>query len=483
MSIVKPYHDFLGLIGIQHGEVLTLYGIVPRFWYGTFPHERQQLDSNVYGRILTQNKIVKLEKEEAERILKKIDAVKGLYPRQGDVVDPNEDNKQLIDNFVPEFDDNSQFDTPELLQKLFHLCNFYQKNKVANESLEIVRNGLPIFLFEEFVEKLEQLTRELRRTYRTVIERVGTVRGRITTRGMVMMVAQPSPIIECEYETFDIQAPLYKVMMSTLDVIRSTQLPSGFNFLEEKFEQICRRGANLRMKMAEIPSLPLAAAIRECTELERRLPRMFRPFGELLSIALQILKREFYRLKLEEEEQKWWHFTAPSSKLWEMLLEKSLELSGEQWKIEPQEDLKGPWHVKSPKKIDLSITNNETGKVTLLDAKYSVAKETPSSEYQYQQFFYAVKWTVERNKPPEKVALLHPAANEQQETTDQYTFSKGFGPDLENYLGANVNFNVWTLPFPQPDIITDSNLIEYMELINPRLKALLEVEKNSNEFS
>ena len=125
------------------------------------------------------------------------------------------------------------------------------------EKQEVEFGGLPIFQFEEFVELLELRTRELRRTYRTVVEDVGAIRGRITTRGMMMMVANPSPLIECEYETFDIQAPLYKVMMSTLDVIRSTQLPRGFKFLEDKFEKICRRGANLRMKMAEIPSLPL----------------------------------------------------------------------------------------------------------------------------------------------------------------------------------------------------------------------------------
>lgn len=465
----------MGLVGIQHEDILTLYGIVPRFWSDTFSDERQVLDSNVHARILTQNIITKLDKGEAERVQEKINRVKGIYTREEDVVDPDEGRKEAEDNVVPEDEYYSLGEASEILEKLFYLCEFYHKNrdkKNINEKQKVVRDGLPIFLYEEFVEMLEQRTRELRRTYRTVVEDVGAVRGRITTRGMMMMVAQPSPMIECEYETFDIQAPLYKVMMSTLDVIRSTRLPSGFNFLEEKFEQICRRGANLRMKMAEIPSLPLTAAIRECIKLDRRLPRMFRPFEELLPMALQILKRESHRLKVEEEEQQWWHITAPSSKLWELLLEKSLKMSGNRWDIHTQEKVRGPWHVNTPKSIDIRIIDRLTSDVTLVDAKYSVAKDTPSPEYQYQQFFYAVKWTVEEKKPPKKVALLHPAINKEQENENQRS-EIGFREDLKNHLGGDVEFNVWTLPFPQPKNITDCDLKDYLAMINPKLVALL----------
>jgi 5-methylcytosine-specific restriction endonuclease McrBC regulatory subunit McrC len=478
MVSIVPNHDFLGLVGIQNEDILTLYGIVPRFWSDTFSDERQVLDSNVHARILTQNKVTKLDKDEAEQVQEKIDRVKRIYTREGDVVDPDEGEEESEDNVVPEDEYYSLGEASEILEKLFYLCEFYHKNrdkKNINEKQEVVRDGLPIFLFEEFVEMLEQRTRELRRTYRTVVEDVGAVRGRITTHGMMMMVARPSPMIECEYETFDIRAPLYKVMMSTLDVIRSTQLPSGFNFLEEKFEHICRRSANLRMKMAEIPSFPLVAAIRECIKLNRRLPRMFRPFEELLPIALQILKRESHRLNVEEEKQQWWHITVPSSKLWEILLEKSLKMGGSRWDVQAQEKVHGPWHVKTPKSIDIRVTNRSTNDVTLLDAKYSVAKETPSPEYQYQQFFYAVKWAaVKENNPPKRVVLLHPAINEKEENENRYSNEKGLHNDLKDLLTGDVKFNVWTLPFPQPNNITNSDLEDYLEMINPKLAALID---------
>lgn len=470
---IKPDHDFLGLVGVQHEDTLTLYSIVPRFWGEKFSDNLQVLDSNVHARVLTQNKVTKLNKDEAERVQEKITRIMGIYTQPEEITDSVEGQGEVAfqgDDYFP------IGDASEILEKLFYLCEFYYKNrnkKDIDEKQEVIHDGLPVFLFEEFVEMLEQRTRELRRTYRTVVEDVGAVRGRITTRGMMMMVARPSPMIECEYETFDIQAPLYKVMMSTLDVIRSTQLPYGFNFLEEKFENICRRGANLRMKMSEIPSLPLVSAIRECMKLNRRLPRMFKPFEELLPLALQILKRESHRLNVEEEKQQWWHITVPSSKLWELLLEKSLKMRGSRWDVQAQEKVHGPWHVKTPKSIDIRVTNRFTNDVTLVDAKYSVAKETPSPAYQYQQFFYAVKWAVKEKKLPKRVVLLHPAINEKEENENLYSNEKGLDDDLKDLLTGDVKFNVWTLPFPQPKNITNSDLDDYLRMINPKLAALI----------
>jgi 5-methylcytosine-specific restriction endonuclease McrBC regulatory subunit McrC len=466
---VLPNHDFLGLVGIQHEDILTLYGVIPRFWYDSFSDNRIVLDSKTHARILTQKNETQMDKEEAKRVQQKINHIKGIYQRDEEVIEQDEEGK---DERIY-LGDTSSEEASEVLEKLFYLCEFYHKKKKKQditEKQEIERDGLPIFQFEEFVDLLEQRTRELRRTYRTVVEDVGAVRGRITTRGMMMMVARPSPMIECEYETFDIQAPLYKVMMSTLDVIRSTRLPRGFTFLEKKFERICRRGANLRMKMAGIPSFPLTTAIRECVKLNRRLPRMFTPFRELLPIALQILKRESHRLNEDEEDLSSWHITAPSSKLWELLLEESLRMSGNRWEIHPQERIKGPWHARTPKNIDLCITDHDD-KVTLVDAKYSVAKPTPSSEYQYQQFFYAVGYAAKNIDLPNKVALLHPRHFRNQ----QGSFGvENLTDEIQTYFGGNnVEFYVWTLPFPQPDNITDSDLEAYIQMINPILEGFL----------
>jgi len=474
---VIPHHDWLGLVGIQDKGEFTIYGVVPRFWHTSYSNKRQILDlgSNAHARILTQNKTTKMDKDEAKRLLNVFEEIKGIYTLGDDDVEEEGKNNGSSDR------DNNllEEDASKVLEKLFYLCEFYHNKKKKDkeeQEQEIDRGGLPIFLFEDFVEKLEKKTRELRRTYRTVVENAGAVRGRITTRGMMMMVARPSPMIECEYETFDIQAPLYKVMMSTLDVIRSTRLPPGFNFLENKFERVCRHSANLRMKMAEIPSLPLIAAIRECIKLNRRLPRMFRPFEKLIPIALRILKRESYRLKVDDEKKKWWHLTVRSSDLWELVLEESLNLSADKWKIKAQHELDGPWHVKKAKSIDFSVNKKDTDNVNLIDAKYSIAKkETPKSGYQYQQFFYAVRWASlpDNLKPPNAVTLLHPAIDKSEEEKNNHQ-SVGLVDDLKKLLKVDVKFNVWTLPFPQPDVFdSDDGIDGYLKDNNEKLKILL----------
>ena len=475
MLNIEPNHDFLGLIGIEFEEGLRLYGVTPRFWYQRYSHEVQPLDGSSV-RILRQKESVELGNDEEHRqVEKNIQRIKTTYGEQDILELESKEKKESSNEYdgpVPLADFNSE----EVLTALFNLCEFYRKNgdDMFVDS-EFSSNSLPLFLYEKFIEKLEENTRELRRTYRSVIEPVGAVRGKITTRGMMMMVARPSPRIECKFETFDIQAPLYRVMMSTLDVIRSSRLPSGFKFLDERFQQICRRGVNLRMKMMEIPSFPLVAALRECAKLRRRLPRMFKQFEDIIPLAEQILRNESEKQKEEQSEKDspWWHITAPSSKLWELLLEKSLE-KNPKYHVAPQKPLYGPWEGSGQKNIDLciqSLSDKDAG-MYLVDAKYAKRKDTPSSGYQYQQFFYAVAWAAKK-KPPSAMALAHPASHEEEE--DRKPDSKDLVEQISNFINkSQIPFTIWTLRFPQPDDLRTSNLGGYLSATNTRLKELIE---------
>ena len=480
MPQIEPNHDFLGLIGIEFEEGLRLYGVTPRFWYQRYSHEVQPLDGSTV-RILRQKEEVEfgnddLAVEEHRLVEKNIQRIKTTYGEQDILEQESKEKKESLnedDGPVPLVD----FDSEEVLTALFNLCEFYRKNQEEEISVdsEFSSNSLPLFLYENFIGKLEENTRELRRTYRSVIEPVGAVRGKITTRGMMMMVARPSPRIECEFETFDIQAPLYRVMMSTLDVIRSSHLPSGFKFLDERFQHICRRGANLRMKMMEIPSFPLTTALRECAKLRRRLPRMFKQFEDIIPLAEQILRNESEKQKEEQSEKDspWWHITAPSSKLWELLLEKSLENDPE-YHVEPQKPLYGPWKGSGRKNIDLCIESlsDEDAGMFLVDAKYAERKDTPSSGYQYQQFFYAVAWAA-TNKPPSAMALAHPASHEEEEK--RKPDSEDLEEQISNFINkSQIPFKIWSLRFPQPEDLRTSNLGNYLSATNNRLKELIE---------
>ena len=319
MPEIEPNHDFLGLIGIEFEEGLRLYGVAPRFWYKRFSSKPQYIGSTTV-RILRQKEKAdfgndEFAKKECAEIKRNIQRIKTNYleqevlPAFEEIIEEESSGQKTIrdprvepKNYsespaeVVEFD----FKSEDVLVNLFNLCEFYKKNQ--NQELlvdsEFSSNSLPLFQFEKFIAILEENTRELRRTYRTVVEQVGSVRGKITTRGMMMMVARPSPRIECEFETFDIQSPIYRVMMTTLDVIRSYNLPESFKFLDERFRVVSRRAANLRLKLIEIPSFPLAVALRECSNLRRKLPRTFKQFEKIIPLAEQIILNESEKQKL-----------------------------------------------------------------------------------------------------------------------------------------------------------------------------------------
>ena len=496
MPKIEPNHDFLGLIGIEFEEGLRLYGVAPRFWYKRFSSKPQYIGSTTV-RILRQNEKAdfgndEFAKKECAEVKRNIKRIKTNYlehevlPEYGEVLEKESNEQKTLGDsrFKPknlsespaeviEFD----FKSEEILVNLFNLCEFYRKNQ--NQELlvdsEFSSNSLPLFQFERFIALLEENTRELRRTYRTVVEQVGSVRGKITTRGMMMMVARPSPRIECEFETFDIQSPIYRVMMTTLDVIRSYNLPESFKFLDERFQVVSRRAANLRSKLIEIPSFPPAIALRECSKLRRRLPRTFKQFEKIIPLAEQIIlnESEKQKEKQSEKDSPWWHITAPSSKIWELLLEKSMELSSS-YSVKSQEELIGPWEGTGIKNVDLRISSKskQSVEVILLDAKYSVKRNPPSSNNQYQQFFYAAASTAKGN-PPYAVALAHPAMDTKDEQTPP--ISHNLVSDISDlFEGNNILFGIWSLRFPQPSDLVTSDLSGYLLKTKSRLVQLLE---------
>ena len=73
------------------------------------------------------------------------------------------------------------------------------------------------------------------------------------------------------------------------------------------------------------------------------------------------------------------------------------------------------------------------------------------------------------------MVLLHPAINEKEENENRYSNEIGLDKDLKDLLTGDVKFNVWTLPFPQPGNITNSDLEDYLEMINQKLVTLIDI--------
>ena len=130
---VIPHHDFLGLVGIKHPGIVTLYGVVPRFWHNAIPDNRLILDEKLHMRILTQKKVTKLEPLEAQRIQQKIDRIKRELPSdEGDVELEMKDGK----NELEKRQILSPAEGSEILEKLFYLCEFYYRGEEVQKITE-----------------------------------------------------------------------------------------------------------------------------------------------------------------------------------------------------------------------------------------------------------------------------------------------------------------------------------------------------------
>ena len=83
----------------------------------------------------------------------------------------------------------------------------------------------------------------------------------------------------------------------------------------------------------------------------------------------------------------------------------------------------------------------------------------------------------ENTKPPNAVTLLHPAIDQTEEVKNNHQ-EKELVDDLITLLG-DVKFNVWTLPFPQPDVFDSDDGIEgYLKENNKKLEKLLSTKSD-----
>ena len=210
------------------------------------------------------------------------------------------------------------------------------------------------------------------------------------------------------------------------------------------------------------------------------MPRSFKGFQRLIELAHSILSQQSQSVQ-NDDQHKWWHITAPSSKIWELLLEKSF-LQIERATVNPQVNLKGPWESKGQKSIDLCVTINNN-KTWLFDAKYANIKDTPSSGYQYQQFFYAVAYQKQllrnnKNETLQSVALIHATIS----GLEEHSFD--LVSDLQEIWGGrNIPFQTVNIPFPQIEDIQQQSasfLADYFQVTKMHLSQYFNLE---NQYS
>ena len=96
---------------------------------------------------------------------------------------------------------------------LFSLCCLYHQSNMGNlhSMLETSQKNsiLHLFVMKQLVDEIKPLMRHLRASYLRVAERSSSLRGRITGNGMLQYASTGSTELECEFEEFTTNIPLY----------------------------------------------------------------------------------------------------------------------------------------------------------------------------------------------------------------------------------------------------------------------------------
>jgi len=447
---VIPHHDFIGVFFVSSFEETTLYAVVPRFWHTNITDELRTFNG-INLRILTQNKPTKLPPSEADAVSSQMNRIKKIYSEEstsnGDIEKP-----------VPQQADG-HYEEVEIVKALLVLCDFYNIKNRKNPHYEVSSTGDSLLLVAKIVQTLEENLVELTRTYSKIVEKADSVRGKITPRGMMMMVAQPSTRIECEFQKFDVQSPIYRVFATVLDLIVSNDLPNYLDIIDDSFRDLGPRASFLRGKLSMIRPYSVKEALQHTTSLSRLLPRKFSHYRELIEICELYLSHKNIDFSVLGDPLDFFHITAPTSKVWEKIVETGLNASELVTLVKPQEPLKGPWvsdkkGLNREKNIDLKIHLVDKSFI-LGDAKYAIAKEMPDSGYQYQQFFYLHAYQKSSGLSPKSMSLIHPISLGKDSSVKSILSLEGY---LRNQ-NKDVPWLIVELPFPQINDLLD----EYWE--------------------
>jgi 5-methylcytosine-specific restriction endonuclease McrBC regulatory subunit McrC len=276
---------------------------------------------------------------------------------------------------------------------------------------------LRLLMTYAFIKEVQRRQREVRQGYRVETANLSVIRGHITPHGLFLYTLLKQPRIECTYDEFTSQIPLFQVIVSALDHVASgASFPSVYRELP-LVQTVRRLARSLRKDLAHIPSLPQSNAAFMAGQV--RLKRLQRPWQSALNMARMLLQKLPLKFTGQEDGQGAIIWYVDTSKVWEEIL-KQILTSSEQFKdiqISEQEEIKAPWEGLAKKNADLICRNisESASKVTyVLDAKYKDRSESkeppaPSASEQYQIFAYS--HLVENVEDKVRCGLLYATSN------------------------------------------------------------------------
>jgi 5-methylcytosine-specific restriction endonuclease McrBC regulatory subunit McrC len=417
--------------------------IYPRFWKEDKYLLYEDQKNHLVVHCIPQNSKVKLPKQIVQCM--DADGLKNLRRSSG--TNEVEEEYTKIDSHKVDSLDKIR----GIISGVYHLGKLRDEKKRSSKeieaSLQTSTQGTSLSIHEQFLYQIEPLSRELRRTYSERVEEFGSIRGRLTNRGMLRLVTHPSNRFECRFDDFFVQAPIYRIISTCLKIIASSYNQSAFPWLDEQFNENRTKSMRLLFAFNEVEPYDTLQAIQNLRKFIRHPPIEFRKFHPICNTMMQILVQEQTSLATQGQNAPKFIHLEHSNLIWEDFLEKCLSYNADS--VESQKPYETAWiGLGDNKNVDISINNGQV----LIDAKYMKAKSATKAQYQHQMFYYMMSEIAENQQigGPQSIILAYPVNENRFRDSDPKVFDLGKQFDsMFNKLDAEPTKLIrLAVPFP-----------------------------------
>jgi hypothetical protein len=312
----------------------------------------------------------------------------------------------------------------------------------------------PLALLAEldFVHEMHRLQHRIRKGYVPEEDRLAAIRGRITDRGVLEYEMTGIPLLECRFDEFVEATPLFRVLVTALDVVSAGSLRSSLGVQTDGlFGSMSEvHPTTMREQLRSIPSLPLPVARATADRL--RLTRLQQEWQRPLDLAKRILRAESVETGYATQEGSMTVWTVDTPKVWECILEKAFGTYAG-LKVDNQQGMQPPWKgLGSLRRPDITLQTSDN-KTLLVDAKYKLGTPGSSTADQYQMFAYSLINEVR----PDAVALVYPSVGE--ESVKAYGLRRARQttnlPVDPTVSFVTPSLHLLSAPFPRPETVRD----------------------------
>ena len=444
----------IGFVPSSDGK--TVAAVVPRFWLRRSPER---------GRVLAGGIFVLPDKGEREIVYDGNFLGFETAPSKSNA--PSLSNPVKLGNSKTSSEETDDEDSNRVLALILLLWKFSKGGSHDRADLVRLLSGtsqINIVLARALVQHIKSRMRELRRTYKPIIETTSVVKGRILLAQSAPFLSQGMPRVVCKIDEFSVRSVHYSALMCALESLRGDYSSLDDHPMKSILEELVDEAQALRAQFKEVASISRSKAIYALSRVP--LPPQLRAWRDIFNYALKILQgldgnRETVSVNVFVP------FGELTEKAWEKILFDILNRAFPGMVTEQTEDenkLNSPW-INAGKKKEPDLLIRKDNVDVILDAKYydSVEKVLSSSSYQFLGYAL-LPWTNPPNIARSR-RLMFAIPQRHQDGTEQISARDPY--PLENTLAGYVE--------DQPQL---AKSLEALEVEFPTVEALVQNESN-----